>query len=546
MPRATSSERNRGTPVANPAVDDWQDGGADDWEEAPRAVPTPRPDPGSSTGGAALRGFGQGVTADFGDELGAGLQAGLQGLANALPEGALEWAGIDNRYAQDAGDVYRQARTENRAQLRQDMAEHPVASTLGNVGGSVVLGSIAPGAGTYGQAAALGAASGLGASEYDLTDPTVRNVGGAVGDALTGTALGVAGQYIGEQAGRAIPALARRGQQALTETAQEKALKAAGYIQKDLKPMIRRDPASVARQGQVLLEERGLITPGATVEDISGRIGSSLDAYGDQIGRARREADALGATFDMEPFLQKVEQDILAPIAGDPAVRREANELRRLISGYRQLAAQRGGIGFEEAANLKTRLEKTINFGNAWNTGGPAENAERFVKALDSNFASELYRQLDQVLEPGAFASYRDAMARYGPLKEALDKSRQGIAREGGNASFGLRDYLAGAAGSVFGPVGAIAAPVVNKVLRQRGDSAIARGVYGLARSSGIEALARANPEAFGRWAGPVAAALARGPAALQALDKVLRDTSPEWRQMRQQQDQQAAQQSNQ
>lgn len=530
--------------MANPAVDDWQDEGADDWEEAPKAAVAPRPGPSSSTGGAALRGFGQGVTADFGDELGAGLQAGLQGLSNALPEGALEWADIDNRYAQDAGDVYRQARTENRAQLRQDMAEHPVASTLGNVGGSVVLGGIAPGAGTYGQAAALGAASGLGASEYDLTDPTARNVGGAVADTLTGTALGVAGQYIGEQAGRAIPALARRGQQALTETAQEKALKAAGYIQKDLKPMIRRDPASVARQGQVLLEERGLITPGATVEDISGRIGSSLDAYGDQIGRARREADALGATFDMEPFLQKVEQDILAPIAGDPAVRREANELRRLISGYRQLAAQRGGIGFEEAANLKTRLEKTINFGNAWNTGGPAENAERFVKALDSNFASELYRQLDQVLEPGAFASYRDAMARYGPLKEALDKSRQGIAREGGNASFGLRDYLAGAAGSIFGPAGAIVAPVVNKVLRQRGDSAIARGAYGLARSGGIEALARANPEAFGRWAGPVAAALARGPAALQALDKVLRDTSPEWRQMRQQQDQQAAQQA--
>lgn len=485
----------------------------------------------ASFGQAAARGFAQGATMGWADEAEGWLESKFPRLG--LSPGDF----IDPRVPTPQPKSYEEARNAQRALDKTTRESRPEvyipAEIAGSIAGSKGLG--AAGAG-YKGAVLGGVISGAGASEAE-------SAGGIAGDSVIGAGAGVVGQYLGDKVARTVPALARSAQERLKGFAAEKALKAAGYIQKDLKPMIRRDPSSVQRAGEVLLEEPGVITPGATVEQISERLGSRLDSYGDQIGRARQQADALGARFDIEPFLQRVETEILQPIAGDPAVRREAGELARLIRGYRLLAARNGGLGFEEANALKTRLQKTINFGNHFATGGPAENGERFVRQMQHNFAEELERQLAMVLNDGAMASYRDAMARYGPIREAIDKSRQGIAREGGNASFGLRDYLAGIGGSaIAGPAGAVVAPVVNKVVRERGDSALAVGARNLSRSAGLEQLARIDPNAFGPWAGAVASAAARGPDALRTLDKVLRDTSPQWRALREQQERAAAQ----
>lgn len=146
-------------------------------------------DPGaltSSAGGAFGRGVGQGLTVGFGDEAGGAEQSGLQAIANALPQGALRWAGIENYKGGETApdDTYRTARGENRAQLNADHAQHPWASTAGDVVGGVPL-SVITGGGA-GAVGAMGMAAGLGNSTADLTHGDLANYGRAAMDTGVG------------------------------------------------------------------------------------------------------------------------------------------------------------------------------------------------------------------------------------------------------------------------------------------------------------------------------------------------------------------------
>lgn len=500
------------------------------------AAPAPLPD--SSAGGAALRGFGQGLTAEFGDELGAGLQAGLAQAANALPEGALDVLGIENRYQQDPAEVYRQAREENRRQLEADRQQHGGAALAGNVAGGLILSRLAPGAGTYGQAAGLGAATGLGASEADLTQ---GDVGGAAVDTAIGTGLGLAGQAIGDEIGARVggvaPKVAEWVRRRAGDFASMRALNAAGYFKNELKPIIKRGGIERATEmGRHLLEEPGVIQPGRNVESVLDGVEAARARWGQEVGRILGEADASGATFDMSAVARRVMDDIIKPNIGDPAIEGEVRAVADLLRKYLAKARQPGGLSFSEANKLKSTLQNgTINWGNHWNNFGPSNFLERYQVALAGIFTDEIDNQLGRQLGPDAFDAFKNAKSRAGTFIDAESKAKNLNAALQGNNAVNLKDLGVGAVAG--GGVPGFLATVGSKVGRERGSSALAVGADRLARSSSLEALARASPDAFGPWAGAVAQAVARGPEALRALDKVLRDTSPEWRQMREQQE---------
>jgi hypothetical protein len=210
--------------VADSLPDDWEDG-ADDWEEAPAGV---------GAGVAAARGAASGATAGFADEAIGWLESTFPRLS--LSPGDF----LDPTVPTPEPRTYQQARDDYRGVQRQTREAQPAAYIAGEVGGSIAG---AKGLGAAGQgyrgAVALGAASGLGNSEAELAQPTVSGVGTATTDTLKGAAFGVAGQFVGEQAGRAVPALARRLVKPTEDFAAMRALNAAGYFKNELKPIIR-------------------------------------------------------------------------------------------------------------------------------------------------------------------------------------------------------------------------------------------------------------------------------------------------------------------
>lgn len=151
---------------------------------------------------ALAGGIGKGATANWQDEL-EGLEA-----ASGVPE----WNKINPlqkipnmlvgagrmMFSDDARNKYTEGRDAARARQKKLEEEHPVASTLGELGGSLVL----PGgsAKTIGQAARLGAgyglAAGLGEGE-GLADTAVK---GGLGTAF-GAGLGAIAPKVAEKAG---------------------------------------------------------------------------------------------------------------------------------------------------------------------------------------------------------------------------------------------------------------------------------------------------------------------------------------------------------
>lgn len=538
-------------------------GSSFDWgrDSTPVGGPgIPAPPPSSSAGGAALRGFGQGLTAEFGDELGAAIQAGLQRTANVLPEGSLEWAGISNDAPQDPGDVYRQAREENRRQLEVDRQEHAKEALLGNLGGSVVLGSIVPGGGSYGQAVGLGAATGLGMSEADLTQGDVK---GAVADTAIGAGLGAAGKYVGDKlvsgAGRiAAPVrdyLLRKSGAGKLAAAELAEAQAKDLVGKNVQQARSAAGSAASRARNTIENIEGIDLPvenaRRTVGEAKAMLSEQLSAVDDAIEAAVAKARAMGVDpGDIAPGRQG---EFLSPGSKLDKAQKAAQQVRNLQAARDDIANSASALSGraddellpDTAAELRAAQEAlrsdprlldlkqnvlknaTADFPEVAAEAVAKRNA--FQQALGSQAADEaaLAQRLLSGEEAKAQAMQR-AQRYAAPLAGTLF---------GGGAGFGVGILSGGDAGesAVLGLAGAGARPAIRSIQKMVQQPAVQNAAW-----STLERLAQSSPQVFGKWAGAVVQAAARGPEALRALDKVLRDTSPEWRQMREQQEKQA------
>lgn len=133
---------------------------------------------------SAVRGFAQGGSFGFGDELAGamGAAAGTLGI-------------LDNKEGLSVGDQYRQYRDEARLADKESEDANPGSYVAGQLAGGVATAPILPGgaASALGRAAltgaGYGAVSGVGASSADLTR---GDTGGALRDAAIGATVGAA------------------------------------------------------------------------------------------------------------------------------------------------------------------------------------------------------------------------------------------------------------------------------------------------------------------------------------------------------------------
>lgn len=427
--------------------------------------------------------------------------------------------------------------------------EHPL--TFHGAGLAASLFAPGPASATGPMAAAkagalMGAIGGLGASEADLVRPTAASALDAAldtgGGALFGGAVGAAGQQAFQHGGDFIKWAAEKAQPWLDETAATRALKASGYIAKDLKALNKRDMSLALEQGQTLLDEPGLITPGASISTVRERLDGLVDETGEHIGTILREADGKGVKYDIEPFLQRIETEVLGPVAGDPVVERGSNEIQRIVNGYRKRSQDMGGLTFEEANKMKTRLQKhMINWGNAWNENSPGAHSDVFAKQMQHLFLESIDDQVGDLIGAGAKADLKVAKNRYGTFIEALQKAGERDAALKGNNAIGLKEYMAGlgalgasmSTDSVSPILATGGAMLANKVATERGSSAAAVAANRLSQSELLQDLIQSNPQALGEWGAQLAQAAARGPGALELQDWMLAQTSPEYAEQR-------------
>lgn len=541
-----------------------------DWDSLPDAPAHPSgdvdwdalPDAPSAKMGrdrAAVLGVAQGGTMGFADEIGGALGEFLPQGFGGVPESSVKLGpaampsnnDTPEQFAAKANLIedmannptsYELVRNRMREEVKQAKEQQGGAFAAGNIAGGIgasVAGNILmPGGAPAVRGAIEGGGSGLGNSDADLLQ---GDVAGAAKDAATGAVVGGVSGYVGDKLlgrfFRGAPSAAKGASEELEEAARERALKAAGYIQKDL-PRQAGPRARLMDRAGLLLDEPGLITPGASAEVIGERAADVAEEYGGGvIGELLKDADDAGASFDPSRFLSGA-RDLADEIAGDPALAPQARRLRSLVRGYEQKAAQYAEDGipftFQEANKLKGSLQGAIFDGR-----GDVKSNYALANRLQGLFTDEIDSQLEGSLGTDAAILFRDAKMRYGALKGAAEKGAQGANRAAGNNFFGLPDFLAAnaAAATGGGPIAAAATGALAKAVRGRADSALAVALRGLSGNALLRKVAEQSPEYFGQFAGPISAAIARGAggdeAALTATDYLLNQTSQSYRDMK-------------
>lgn len=588
-----SDWKKRATPVPAADVPVAPEGGAD-WRLRAAPVETGEaevPADYLGAGKAFGRGVGQGLTFNFGDEIGAGEQALLARVAQKWP-GLGETLGIDTRYLAQDEDMqgvraYTKARDENRAQLSRDEKEHGGAAFAGNIAGGLITAPLMPGgaagnlsrAAQYGRAAATGAAVGslgaLGASGADLTKGEYGRAAfdSAMGG-LAGAGLGVGAKGLGDLAGLGLEkgrALAEKWASRADELAEATGKRMVGQTVNSLRGEA---GGAASRAGNTiknideidLTAEAGGRTAGylretltqqleAISEDIAeararavasgldpealgvGRVGEFL-SKGSKLDAAQKAAAKLQA---YEATAEALQQKLAAlqGVADDaPVATRAAEYAQRqaaLKADPRFLDAKENLLGNaldDFAPSLDDALAKRAVYSEA-RAGQPAAEAAMKEKLLSGAAAKERAGQL---------------LKRYGPplvgslTGTALGAGMGGVVGAGAGMLAG--GGLAAAAG---GLAGAGMRPAVQAILRSTAYppvlNAAAKGL-GAATGNAVERAGESlgrpllwktahtlatRPEVFGPFAALLAKAVGLGEDELAAEHARLSATSPDY-----------------
>lgn len=381
--------------------------------------------------------------------------------------------------------------------------------------------------------------AGQSVSESALGDPDLNGqkvmsnilLGGALGGGagLLGGALEESAAPLAKQ----LTGLADEAEGTLKQFRNERVGKAIGAIQGDM------NKVSEAKFNQVTGDvfEAGYLEGSPGTKEILKRVEAGVKEQGENIGNALRQADELtdGQAFDLRPVVERARKEALEPILGDPALKKDARALEKMLNDYEALA-EKGGLSFEKAHKFESNLRKSINK----TADSPAK-----IDSLDNLrgiFREELSTQMSAKAGQDVAQVFDDSMRKFGSFSLAQKWGRKGVARMAGNRFVSPSDYITGVGGAVAGaitagPVGlalGAAGALANKVLRERG-SAIAANIADTpilrtVANHFADAASKVGPVAFGDFAPVMANALAKGPVDALATHMALAESEPTYR----------------
>ena len=290
---------------------------------------------------SALRGFSQGATLGFGDEIQAGFRAAKQKLT-----------GEDTR---PYGEVYTSLRDQERAANAASATDNPVTHFVSNLVGGVP--SALAGGGSAKAAAALGGGAGLGSSSGDVTDAAISTATGAA----LGGGLQAALPYVGKAA-----SAVKRGVGEF-----------AGRVADDfgLTDVLRRIPLESVRKfdPEYLRAGRAAKDAGQDIVAVDKARQEALKASGERSAAAYNEAGAA------ERAGQKIPTESLDALAAEREIRRQAQEAATAklagLDAKRKAAVDTRSKAMAEVDRMKADMSNDVDRSRARRLGAGAIRA---------------------------------------------------------------------------------------------------------------------------------------------------------------------------
>lgn len=252
-------------------------------------------------------------------------------------------------------------------------------------------------------------------------------------------------------------------------------------------------PAAV---GKTLLDE-GVVTAGASLEDIAERAGTLRQSIGAQLGAAVKQADELAPPGSaVRPtgagLRGALEDEVLSKLStGTFSESTEAtvrSKFKRLFGRLDDDAP----ISFEEINGIRKELDDELaNWNSLTAEKGPLKAYRDARRVIEDYYLDAAERAAESAGKPGFADGVRSLKRRFSHVALAEDLAQDAIASKLSNRFLSPSDYGMGAAAAVVTggtSLGALAsgaaASQANRIIRERGNQVVAATLYRLARGA--------------------------------------------------------------
>lgn len=465
-----------------------------DWEDIPKQDSEWEDIAPPSTLEATGRGIVQGASMGFSDE--------------ATGAGEAAWNKLTGD-EQGFLDLYRKHRDESRTKNKAAQEAHPYAYGAGNVGGAIAtaLPAGAAAAGVKG-AAVIGALSGLGGSEADLTKGDV--VPAAV-DTAAGAGVGAATAGLLNKVGGTTAAAGGVGP-ALKEEAGKFAEGATGATRNQLE---RFRPGA----GKELLK-RGIVKFFDSPGKIAQRAAEEMERSGAGIGEVLKNLDEQGVQVSRDELVKGVKQKIIE-LSKDESQSGVVRKLENILESIENSPKSRP---ISEVEGVKRGFQKQSNYAKPLSTQANKTAASVYGDTVEANALAHSPELAEK------FVGDKQTYGLLAPVQEAAERRSLQLQQ---HPVGGFLDTVSTAGGyAMGGKPGALAAPVARRVLGPRVNSSLA--VILDKSGNGInKVMETLNASPKGKSLVPIfQKALQRGRGNFAATYFLLNQTEPSFRQL--------------
>lgn len=345
--------------------------------------------------------------------------------------------------------AFKAGRQEAIQEQRKSAEEHPVAATVGQLGGAAAtlpLTAVKGLAGAIGLGAAQGAGTAIG--EADSLADAAKQIG--TGAAIGGATFGL---------GKGLEKGAKSASAALEKAAETKAFKATGAMLKDFRAAFNK--GKVNELGRAAIDN-GLIKAGDTVDDIAVRSQDILGKTGKQIGeiydnaleaitdqsrlgkldptvRAGIEASGFRPQSQKKEILSKIESFV----KGKPGSTAALGKVQTLLD---EVGQSGDNITPKEALAIKGQIDDLINYTKKTQDLPLVQQAYKQVRSFISDKINTQIELIDYALPSPQSQLLKQLNKQYGNISEIAAIAKDRALRDNANSFIGLRDAIAGSA----------------------------------------------------------------------------------------------------
>lgn len=475
-------------------------------------------EPTTSAPEAALSAFGQQATLGYLPQIQAATEPIIQkALGYFLPEDPRGFT------VQEAPSPDYTQRRDVAIREQQRMAEEqPMATMAGGLAGGLSTGIATGGLfGTAGRAATFGGRLAQGAKAGALTG-LIRNPGDTEGeispiqpmerlqtsgaDAITGALFQGALEGVGV-AGRSLKGAGGK----LAQYGEDKILKAIGTSKRQNISIDDRGKASEIAQTAI---NEGLIKVGDDIADIAKKSEAAQSESIKRLGGIYEKADkaledSIGP-IDFKPSVVGIVENRKKDIVQKYADHIDGEEIIGEVGEYLNKLESKKDLTFGQLRKLRQSIDSKIK----WTKINGKDEFQNELKILRGDIQSEIGDRL-AALNPELGTQFKAENKKLSNLIEIADISDAKKAAEKANASFGLRERMAGGVGAIVGggigagisgPVGAAVGAgvgaglnaITTKAARQYGTPFVAITANKIAKKL------QENPQALGKFSQPL------------------------------------------